>query len=344
MCSMTARSGVGILATGMCLPERRVPSTEIAEVLQLQAQWVEKRTGIRERRFVSSDERNLDLACAAGTAALDKLGLDPAELAGVLVATSTPDRPIPPTAAQVQARIGATNAFAFDVDAACAGFLYALDIARALLGSRDSDRYVLVIGSDAYSRLLNPADRQTYTLFGDGAGAVVLGRVADGQGLLGSGLYADGTLSEIAVGGPQLPISPEQIEHGEHRARMVGHAVAATMRTVFPSLVKEALSRHDLSIDGIDQVVCHQANPKLVMECARDAGFEPEQVVITGDRYGNTAAASVPIGLDTAVTDGRIRPGSMVLMLSFGAGMTWAWSLTKWVSAHQSMEEGTRWI
>ncbi|MFC5290116.1 3-oxoacyl-ACP synthase III family protein [Actinokineospora guangxiensis] len=325
------RSSIGIIATGACLPERRVPNAEIAATLQVDERWIARRTGVHERRFVDDDATNRGIAHAAARQAIDRAGVDPADLAGVVVATSTPDRPIPPVAPYVQAMLGAASAFAFDVNAACAGFLYSLEIARGLLGGVEGERHVVVIGSDTYSRLLNPADRGTYTLFGDGAGAVLLGPVEAGAGILGGSLHADGNLSEIAVGGPRLPISPAQIEHGEHLAGMVGHKVAATMRTVFPVLVKDALAKHCLTIDDIDHLVCHQANPNLVRECARDAGFAPEQVVITGDRYGNTAAASVPIGLDAATADGRIRHGSLVLMVSFGAGMTWAWSLVRWV-------------
>ncbi|MGP3966801.1 3-oxoacyl-ACP synthase III family protein [Streptomyces sp. 6N223] len=330
MSSRDSDSPAGIISTGVSLPERRVSNAEIAEVLQIEERWVSMRTGIMERRWVEAGEKHLDLAAGAAAAAVESAGADAAEIAAVLVATSTPDRPIPPTAPQVQAMLGASDALAFDVNAACAGFLYAVDVARGLLAADRARRYVVVVGCDTYSHLLNPADRATYTLFGDGAGAVVMGRVPAGHGVLGGALYADGTASEIAVGGPHLPLTTEQVEQGGYHARMVGHEVAALMRQEFPAMVKVALDRHALSIGDIDHVVCHQANPRLVRECARDAGFPPEKVVITGDRYGNTAAASVPIGLDTAVRDGRIQPGHLVLLVSFGAGMTWAWSLVRW--------------
>lgn len=321
---------IGIVATGSCLGARTVSNSAIGSSLQIAEQWVEARTGVKERRFIAADQKNADLAAGAAQEALNSIGMCPKELDLVVVATSTPDRPIPPTSAEVQARIGAENALAFDVNVACAGFLLGMELGRSIMRSSETYRRVLVIGSDIYSRILNPQDRQTYPIFGDGAGAVVLSRVPSPSGILGGRFQTDGRLSEIAVGGPQLPVSPEQLERKEHCAKMVGHQVAAVVRSTFPVMVKEALSRHGLSLDQIDLLVCHQANPRLVSECATAAGFRPDQVLITGDRVGNTGAASVPIGLDVASRDGRIRAGDYILMVSFGAGMTWGWTLLRW--------------
>lgn len=326
------QSRTGILGTGSCLPEKRVTNADVATTLHVEERWIVERIGILERRHVVDGERNTELAARAASAAISMAGISASDVDLLVVATSTPDRPIPPTATQVQAELGAGGAVAFDVNAACAGFLFAVDMASRMLGSDPRHRYAVVVGSDTYSRILNPADRQTYTLFGDGAGAVVLGGVPEGFGLIGSSLRSDGRLGALAVGGPQLPISAAGIEAGEHYARMVGHEVAEVVRKEFPEMVKEVTAEHDITVDEIDHLICHQANPRLVMRCARSAGFAPDQVVITGDRFGNTASASVPIGLDDAVRGGRIRHGDTVLMMSFGAGMTWGWSLCRWSS------------
>ncbi|ETA00340.1 hypothetical protein CcI156_21915 [Frankia sp. CcI156] len=320
---------VGFLGTGSSLPRRRVSNADVADVLNVQENWIEARTGVRERRFVAG-ESNTDLAVGAAAMAIEEAGVAAAAIDAVIVATSTPDRFIPPTAPMVQARLGVRGAVSFDVNAACAGFLYSIEIARSLILSRTIRGHALVIDSDAYSRVLDPADRQTYAIFGDGAGAAVLGFSTSGRGILGSRFKTDGDLAEIAVGGPRLPLSHEQIDSGEHYAKMVGHKVASVVRAEFPVMVREVIEEHDLTLDEIDHVVCHQANPRLVQECALSAGFSPKQLVVIGDRLGNTAAASVPIGLNTAVRDGRIHSGDTVLMMSFGAGMTWGWSLVTW--------------
>jgi len=317
-----------------------VSNAEIAETIGVRTNWIEARTGVRERRFVR-DEDNAGLAARAAAEAIEAAGLAPGDVDTVIVATSTPDRPIPPTATRVQSLTGAGGALSLDVNAACAGFLYGIEVARSLLASGARHRYAVVVGSDTYSRLLNPADRGTYTIFGDGAGAAVLGRVPAGYGMLGTSLRTDGELGDIAVGGPCLPVTHDQLDSGAHYARMVGHRIAEIVREQFPLMLKEVLSEHRLAPADIDHLVSHQANPRLIRQVAADAGFSPEQLVVTGDSVGNTASGSVPIGLDTAVRDGRVRTGDTVLMVSFGAGMTWGWSLMKWSGGGRPAEAGT---
>ncbi|RCV49941.1 3-oxoacyl-ACP synthase III family protein, partial [Marinitenerispora sediminis] len=229
--------------------------------------------------------------------------------------------------------VGARNAAAFDVNAACAGFLVGLELGRSLLASDPRRRYVLVAGSDTYSRYLNPADRRTYPLFGDGAGAVVLGRVPAGQGISGVEIRTDGSMRDYAVGGPRITVTAEEMAAGEHYLTMAGRDIAHLVRTEFPNLVRAAVREHGITVADIDHLVCHQANPRLIRECAEQAGFTSDQVVLTGDRFGNTAAASLPVGLDTAARDGRIRPGDTVLLITFGAGMTWGRALIRWTAA-----------
>ncbi|MER5436370.1 ketoacyl-ACP synthase III [Streptomyces sp. NPDC002588] len=326
------RAEVGILGTGSSLPERRVPSSEVAGLIGVEHSWITERIGVLERRFATQDETSLDFAIDAATAALEAAGVSPSELGAVVLATSTADRPVPGVGVRLQGAIGAHGAAAFDVNASCAGFLVACEIGRGLLAANPHRKYVLVAASDTYSRYMNPADRRTYPLFGDGAGAVVLGRVPEGEGIFSAELGTDGRLAHYVSGGPRIPVPPVMPAPDDHYLRMAGRDIAALVREKFPDLVADAVKERGITLGEIDHVISHQANPRLVEEVARAAGFEPEQLVITGDHLGNTAAASIPIGLDVAVRDGRIRPGDTILMITFGAGMSWGRMLLQWPS------------
>ncbi|MFG3122269.1 3-oxoacyl-ACP synthase III family protein [Streptomyces sp. NPDC048201] len=327
------RTEVGVLGTGSSLPERRVSSDEVADVVGVERGWITERIGVLERRFSTQDETSLDLAIGAARAAIDAAGVSPTELGAVVLATSTADRPVPGVGAQLQGAIGAHDAAAFDVNAACAGFLAACDIGRGLLATKPHTSHVLVVASDTYSRYMNPADHRTYPLFGDGAGAVVLGRVPEGEGIFSVELGTDGRLAHYVSGGPQIPRSTAPAPSGDHYLKMAGREIAGLVREKFPELVNDAAKERGITLGEIDHVISHQANPRLVAEVARTAGFEPEQLVITGDHLGNTGAASIPIGLDVAVRDGRIRHGDTILMITFGAGMSWGRMLMQWPSA-----------
>ncbi|MFF7964979.1 3-oxoacyl-ACP synthase III family protein [Streptomyces sp. NPDC007903] len=327
------RTDVGVLGTGSSLPERRVSSDEVADVVGVERGWITERIGVLERRFSTQDETSLDLAIGAARAAIDAAGMSPMELGAVVLATSTADRPVPGVGVQLQGAVGAHNAVAFDVNAACAGFLAACDIGRGLLATKPHTSHVLVVASDTYSRYMNPADHRTYPLFGDGAGAVVLGRVPEGEGIFSVELGTDGRLAHYVTGGPRIPRSAVPAPSGDHYLKMAGREIAGLVREKFPELVNDAVKERGITLGEIDHVISHQANPRLVAEVARTAGFEPKQLVITGDYLGNTGAASIPIGLDVAVRDGRIRHGDTVLMITFGAGMSWGRMLMQWPSA-----------
>lgn len=330
------RTDVGILGTGSSLPERRVSSGEVADVVGVERSWISERIGVLERRFSTQDETSLDFAIAAARAAIDAAEVSPAELGAVVLATSTADRPVPGVGVQLQAAIGAHDAVAFDVNAACAGFLVACDIGRGLLAANPRKDHVLVVASDTYSRYMNPADHRTYPLFGDGAGAVVLGRVPEGEGIFSVELGTDGRLAHYVTGGPRIPRSTLPAPSDDHYLKMSGREIAGLVREKFPELVNDAAKERGITLGEIDHVISHQANPRLVAEVARTAGLEPEQLVITGDYLGNTGAASIPIGLDVAVRDGRIRRADTVLMITFGAGMSWGRMLMQWPSAASS--------
>ncbi|GAA1573515.1 ketoacyl-ACP synthase III [Actinomadura kijaniata] len=324
---------VGVIGTGSCLPERRVDSREVAATLGVEHRWIVERVGVLERRFAGTGETGTGLAARAAARALDRAGVAPEDVDAIVLATSTPETPIPGVAARVQEAVGARNAFAFDVNAACAGWLVGIETARGFLRADERRRYVLVVGADTYSRILNPGDRRTYPLFGDGAGAVVVARVPAGEGIGRIEIRTDGRLGHYAVGGHGNLLTPDGLAGGAHHLTMLGRDIAALVRTEFPALVEDAVKEEGLTVADVDHLVCHQANPRLVREVAENAGFRPGQVVLTGDVIGNTAAASLPIGLDTAVRDGRIRAGDTVLMITFGAGMTWGRALMRWPSA-----------
>ncbi len=323
---------VGILGTGSSLPERRVSSGEVADVVGVERSWIAERIGVLERRFSTQDETSLDFAINAAKAALEAAGVSPRKLGAVVLATSTADRPVPGVGVQLQGAIGAHNAVAFDVNAACAGFLAACEIGRGMLATNPRKDHVLVVASDTYSRYMNPADHRTYPLFGDGAGAVVLGRVKEGEGIFSAELSTDGRLAHFVTGGPRIPRPPLVASSDDHYLKMAGREIASLVREKFPDLVTDAAKDRGITLGEIDYVISHQANPRLVAEVALAAGFEPEQLVITGDYLGNTGAASIPIGLDVAVRDGRIRHGDTILMITFGAGMSWGRMLMQWPS------------
>jgi 3-oxoacyl-[acyl-carrier-protein] synthase-3 len=312
-----------------------VSNEEIADTLDVDGNWIEQRTGIHERRFAHDGEATSDLAHHAARAALRMAGKSAAQVDCVIVATSTPDEPIPGVACRVQARLGATHAAAFDIDAVCSGFLYALEVGASLLAADRRRNTVLVIGADTYSRILDRSDKRTYPLFGDGAGAVVLGRVPAGEGLIDSELRSDGRLAHyvrVPAGGSRSPISVEQVNNGNHYFTMNGRLVRELVETIFPKMVDDTLAHSGLSVGDIDHLICHQANVRLVEACAAKAGFTEDQVVITGRRFANTAAASIPVAIDQANRQGRLHGGDTVLLLTFGGGMSWGRALLRWSS------------
>ncbi len=323
------RPTVGIVGSGSALPDLVVSSTEIDERLGIATGWTERATGIRERRWAPAGTSLTDLTVEAGQAALASAGVRPDQLRAVVVATVTPDPPVPAVAARVQGRIGASHAFAFDLNAACAGFVFALDVARLLVEDALVRPYVLVIGGDVWSRMTDPLDRRTRPLFGDGAGAVVLGPVEHG-GILATTLATDGSLGDLAVGG-YSPAPPDTTPGpSDHLFKMRGKDISDLMLDELPKMLDDVTRKASLRIDDIDYLICHQANPKLVARCAARAGLAPEQNVDTGVVVGNTVAASVPIGIDVAAADGRLQAGKLVALAAFGAGMSWGTTLVRW--------------
>ncbi|WP_242910479.1 3-oxoacyl-ACP synthase III family protein [Actinomadura terrae] len=329
--------GWTIRGTGSYLPSRRVPSDGIARALGLPADWIESRTGIRSRHVADPAQAASDLAAPAARRALERAGLAPGDLGLIVLGTSTPDELGPSTACRVQALLGARNAAAFDVSAACTGFLYGLQAAVGWLATqRGAAPYALVVGAEVYSRFLDPADRATCALFGDGAAAAVIGPAPAPYGIGPITLGSDGTRAGdvlIPAGGSRAPAAPETLAALGHTIRMDARAVRDFISGVFPRLVAEACEDAGIKPADLALVVPHQPNPRLVASLAAQAGLEPGQLAIAGRDAGNIGAASLPHALDAAVRARGLKGGDLVLLTGFGAGVTWGRALITWPPA-----------
>jgi 3-oxoacyl-[acyl-carrier-protein] synthase-3 len=312
---------------GGYLPERIVTNDELSRTVDTSDEWIRERTGIRQRHFAAAHETTAFMGTAAAAAALADAGATAADVDAIILATSTPDQAFPASALRVQAALGVTQGFGFDLSAACAGFIYALSVADGLIRAGQV-RGVLVIGSEVYSRILNWQDRGTCVLFGDGAGAVFLrastGVDDDRRGVLSTHIHAQGTLGDIlyvdgAVGQPDKP--GHLVMHGREVFR---HAV-----TRLAEAVDEALAANGLGHADIDWLVPHQANSRIINAMGKKLGLPPERVVVTVDRHANTSAASVPLALAEARADGRIKSGDLVLLEALGGGLTWGSALVR---------------
>lgn len=321
---MTLRSV--LIGTGSALPKRAVTNAELAQTVDTSDEWIVERTGIRQRYIAGEGETTSTLATDAARAALAAAGLQPSDIGLIVLATATPDQTFPATATQVQHNLGCNGGVAFDVAAVCSGFLYALGVADSLLRTGMAKR-ALVIGAETFSRILDWNDRTTCVLFGDGAGAVVLEArdvSEDGPGVLSTRLHADGAHNQLLFvdGGPS---STGTVGHVHMRGPEVfRHAVVNLAEVLREVLVDQGLTSAD-----IDWVVPHQANQRILDATARKLGLPAEKVVVTVDRHANTSAASVPLALDTAVRDGRIKSGDLVMLEAMGGGFTWGASLIR---------------
>lgn len=325
--------GIGITSTGSHLPERVVTNAELAQQVDTSDAWIVERTGIRTRRRAAPGLASSDLGAAAARSALARAGLSSHQVDGVIVATSSPDWIQPATACAVHAKLGLSSGPAFDVSAVCSGFVYALATGAGLMATLDQLNAVLVVGCEVYSRILDPADRTTCVFFGDGAGAVLLGRVPDGYGILGVELQTDSSLLNVvgvAAGGSAEPASIRTVRDGRHHFHMNGPAVWDFATSALPRVVKQALARAELDVADVDLVITHQANRRIIESVGADLDLPLDKMPMTVDRYGNTAAASVPITLHEAVMAGRVQRGSVVVLAAVGGGMTAGAAVTRW--------------
>jgi 3-oxoacyl-[acyl-carrier-protein] synthase-3 len=327
-----------ILGTGRYVPAKVLTNGDLEKLVDTSDAWIAERTGIRERRVAKEGENTSDMATAAGRAALEAAGVAASELDMIIVATVTGDSPMPATAVHVQTKLGiSSNIPAFDLSAACAGFLYGLSIADQFIRTGQM-RHVLLVGVELLSRVLNWRDRTTCVLFGDGAGAVVLGpadakaSAAEARGVISTKLFTDGSLASsltIPGGGSQMPLTHHALDEAQDKVQMVGRDVFKVAVKNLTSASKAAIDVAGLSPNDIDWVVAHQANMRILTQVAGRLDIPLQRFVINIERYGNTSSASVPIALDEAVRDGRIRRGQTVLMCALGAGISWGSALVR---------------
>jgi 3-oxoacyl-[acyl-carrier-protein] synthase III len=306
---------------------------ELSQVLDTSDQWIVERTGIRERRIAPPEQTVAMLSRDASLLALERAGVGVEELDTIVLATASPDRLLPSTACDLQALLGATNAAAFDVGAACPGYVYALTVAEGLIASGQSET-ILVVGAEKLSTITDFQDRSTAILFGDGAGASVVRRARDSKrGILSAFLKSDGRLAPLLYrpgGGSVDPISEKVVCDRSHYMKMAGREVFKAAVLAMAEACDEALKRAGLSADDIDLLIPHQANLRIIEATAKHANVPMSKVMVNVDRFGNTSSASIPLALDQAVAEGRVKPGSLLLLVAFGAGFTWGSAVVRW--------------
>ncbi len=320
-----------IAGTGSYAPVRVLTNADLERMVATSDEWIQERTGIRERRIAATGEACSDLAVQAGKRALTASGLVATDLDMILVATCTGDYPLPATACLVQHQLGATRAAACDLSAACCGFVYALSVADAYV--KNGMRHVLVIGSEVMSAITDWTDRNTCVLFGDGAGAVVVSASDGERGILSTHLRSDGALCELIMvpgGGSRTPLSEKVITERLQYIKMKGNETFKVAVRTLEEIARTTLSANGLRVEDLDLYVPHQANVRILKAVIERLGLPIEKVLLNLDRYGNTSAASIPIALDEAVREGRIKEGSLVMLGAFGAGLTWASAVIRW--------------
>jgi 3-oxoacyl-[acyl-carrier-protein] synthase-3 len=330
--SARSRRTVSIIGTGSYVPEKILTNADLSRIVKTSDEWITTRTGIKERRIAAKDEHTSDMAAKAALKAIEQAKISPAEIDLILVATATPDMLFPATACFVQKKIGATHAACLDISAACAGFLFGLEIAQQFITSHAHDT-VLVIGAEKLTSITNWTDRNTCVLFGDGAGAAVLRHRGSAHGVISTHIGSDGQYTDILFmpgGGSRCPITRENVDLNLQTIHMTGKEVYKQAVTAMLSAAKKALDQAGLSIEDIACVIPHQANVRIIEAIADRLGISRDKMFVNLDRYGNTSAAAVAIALDEANSSGRIKPGVYVLIVVFGGGLTWASTVIEW--------------
>lgn len=320
-----------ILGTGSYAPKQVLTNADLETMVETSDSWIVERTGIRERRVAAPGEACSDLGVLAAQQALADANVQASQLDLIVVATCTGDSPLPSTASFIQHRLGAVKAAACDVSAACCGFIYALSVADAYVCT--GYRYVLVIGSEVMSSIIDWTDRNTCVLFGDGAGAAVVGPTEDDHGILSLHVHSDGRLSDLIClpgGGSRIPPSERMVVDRLSFIKMRGNETFKIAVKTMEDAVREAVSAHGLGIDDVDWLVPHQANVRILKAVGQRLRLPLERIAVNLTRYGNTSAASIPLALDEAVKNGTIQTGHVVVMAAFGAGLTWASGIMRW--------------
>lgn len=323
---------VGIIGTGKYVPERILTNQELEQMVETNDEWIVTRTGIKERRLAAAGEATSDLALHASRKAIEAAGLTAEDIDLIIVATITPDMFFPSTACLLQDKLGATKAAAFDLSAACSGFIYGLATASSMISS-GLYKHVLVVGAETLSRITDYTDRNTCILFGDGAGAVVLGQVAEGRGFRSFELGADGSggeLLKVHGGGSRVPATTESIEAKQHYIHMAGNDVFKFAVRIMGSAAEDALLKAGIAKDDVDLLVPHQANIRIIQSALNRLNLSEDKAMINLDKYGNMSAASIPVALAEAAEEGRVKEGDCLVLVGFGGGLTWGASVLIW--------------
>jgi 3-oxoacyl-[acyl-carrier-protein] synthase-3 len=330
---MIPRPFTEVASVGVAVPPGVLTNADLTRMLDTSDEWIVERTGIRERHIAGPEQTVAMLSREASDRALEAAGVTAAELDAIVLATASPDRLLPSTACDLQALLGAGNAAAFDIGAACPGYIYALAVAEGLIAAGESE-IVLVVGAEKLSTITDFQDRSTAILFGDGAGASVVRRsTRPGRGILSTFIKSDGRLAPLLYrpgGGAADPISEKVVCERSHYMKMAGREVFKAAVLAMADACDEALRKAGVTAEQVDLLVPHQANLRIIEATARHAGIPMSKVMVNVDRYGNTSSASIPLALDQAVSEGRVGPGTVVLLVAFGAGFTWGSAVIRW--------------
>jgi 3-oxoacyl-[acyl-carrier-protein] synthase III len=330
---MIARPFAEVASVGVAVPPGVLTNADLTRMLDTSDAWIVERTGIRERHIARPEETVALLSQEASDRAMTLAGVTADQLDAIVLATASPDRLLPATACDLQALLGANNAAAFDIGAACPGFVYALTVAEGLIASGPSET-VLVVGAEKLSAITDFQDRSTAILFGDGAGAAIVRRSSQpGRGILATFIKSDGRLAPLLYrpgGGSADPISERVVCERSHYMKMAGREVFKAAVRTMADACDEALRRAGITADEVDLLVPHQANLRIIEAIAKHAGFPMSRVMVNVERFGNTSSASIPLALEQAIAEGRVGPGSVILMVAFGAGFTWGSAVIRW--------------
>jgi 3-oxoacyl-[acyl-carrier-protein] synthase-3 len=331
---MIRRPFAEMASVGVAVPPGVLTNADLTRMLDTSDEWIVERTGIRERHIARPDQTVAMLSCEASVKALEQVGLTAQDVDAIVLATATPDRLLPSTACDLQALLGAEKAAAFDISAACPGFIFATGVAEGLIAAGQGE-VILVVGAEKLSTITDFEDRSTAILFGDGAGAAVVRRATGdtGRGILSTFIKSDGKLAPLLYrpgGGAVDPISEKVVCERSHYMKMAGREVFKAAVLAMSEACDEALRRAGVSADEVDLLIPHQANVRIIEATAKHAGMPMDKVMVNVDRYGNTSSASIPLALDQAITEGRVKQGSLLLLVAFGAGFTWGSAVIRW--------------